>query len=404
MRGRLPNTFGGRHTTKAVRVEPSWPGRAVPVVNQSPRQPTARTMELPDADSDMMRILRAWWIYGAEGPERATRVFIAALDIGAISLLINSFYRDRSYLPAWLLYDLAGIHEHVNLEKLSGALGITTAVLAGACATFIGSIAQHTLEIRPTRADVLAPRVLMCLVVAFLSALIATLTFGTLVAVSPANTSGLHWSVMLAAVVQLLSSALFVIFAMALIVPNLPAARMADSLITALSYMWPVLYGLLGVLAIATPGLELPMERVMLLSVSIVMSQIFIAHGWVRMSRGTQRYMGWLEGRQRAANRWAMSSVVITAGFLLSVLIRREYSDWIVMLGVCLLAISWSLAVLHLQVWVEGTRKAARYAGTRGTLSGRHETPAARRGILRWPEPGRGRSGSLDPWRRSRRG
>jgi len=205
-------------------------------------------------------------------------------------------------------------------------------------------------------------RALTTLSVAFLAGFVATLTFGILVGVLDTGARPQQWAVMLGALTLMVTSSLLLIFVLILLIPNKGDIRHGDEFGNVFSYTWPVFFGLLIVMAQAAPGWGQLAGRPLLAAVCVTLLQIAVPHGYLRNKCGESRYAARIRDASAWSNRLFMVTMWVTVGLLLIVLIEPDVNLDILEVLIWILLLIWAFGLLFMQIWVEGTRKATRYA------------------------------------------
>lgn len=304
-----------------------------------------------------------WWHYGAVGNDKFFRAFLAALaglSFLAFLLELSGITHFSMLLPG----QLASFSSAANLEKLAIALGLASAIMAGACMTFMGVLVPQSPDSSAPHSNLRA-RALIGMSVAFLASFIATLTFGILAAIAGIVTSSQEWAVMFAAFVLVITSSLLLIFVFIVLIPNRVdgnrrTARLGDKFGNVFSYAWVMFFLLLILLGQAAPEWGDRAGLPIMAAVFISLLQIAFPHGLCRWRLPEDGYLDLLNRMNSYAHRSFMLTILVTVVILCAVLVRPNLSDRILMFLIYLLLVLWSTGLLFLQVWVEGTRKMLR--------------------------------------------
>jgi hypothetical protein len=305
--------------------------------------------------------LMFWWHYGAKGSDRFYRgllTSLAVLSFAAFLLEITHTTHVSSYLPNRTLQ----LHTCTNMKSLATALGISSAIMAGACVTFMGVLAQQSANASIPSLVALYPRALMSLSVAFLASFIATLTFGILLAITTeSQASAQHWAVMFAALTLMFTSTLLLIFVLILLFPNKGRKRLGDEFGRVFSIAWLVFFGLMILMAQSAPHWGPGAGPALILAMCLTLLQIFYPHGQRRWKNGKSQYKSMIDSKRSRANTLFMLTILWTVVMLIAIIVSPGLCDAVLLGAVYILLILWSSGLLFLQIWVEGTRKQNRY-------------------------------------------
>jgi hypothetical protein len=305
--------------------------------------------------------LMFWWHYGAEGGEKFFRAFLASL--AGLSLLVFLLQLGGViHLALPPISKLADLPISADMETLATALGIASAIMAGACMTFMGVLVPQLMDAVGSPRSDLRIRALIGLAVAFLASFVAALTFGILVAVTDVTASPQHWAVMFAALTLLVTSSLLLIFVLILLIPNRASKRFGDEFGTIFSSAWFVFFGLLIMMGQAAPEWGVDSGLPILAAMFISTLQIVVPHGYQRWKRGEDSYRDFVARKSSRANYCFMVTIVVAVAVLFAVLAFPGLCRRCIVTAIWLLLGLWSTGLLFLQIWVEGTRKMPRYA------------------------------------------
>ena len=304
-----------------------------------------------------------WWHYGANEQDKFFRAFLAILaGISFMALMLELC--GITYFSAILPRNLEYFSSGADLDKLAKALGIASAIMAGACMTFMGVLLPQTPDPPELHSD-LRVRALIGMSVAFLASFIATLTFGTLAAFTDNVAAHHKWAVMFAALILTLTSSLLLIFVFIVLIPNRDnadggIARLGDEFGNVFSYAWIIFFLLLILLGQAAPKWGVRAGPPIMAAVFISLLQIVFPHGLCRWRLAEGGYQHLLNRMNSYAHRSFMLAILLTAVILCAVLIYPDLSIRILVFFILLLLLLWSTGLLFLQIWVEGTRKLTR--------------------------------------------
>ena len=302
-----------------------------------------------------------WWHYGAVGQDKFFRAFLAMLS----GLSLIAFVLDITHiinLSAFLPPKLEHIKDITNMKDLATALGISSAIMAGACTTFMSALAQHTAGTVVSESHDIRSRALMTIYVAFVASFIATVTFGVLYAITTETpASAQHWAIMYSALTLMVTSSLLLIFVLILLIPNEGGKRLGDELGTVFSYTWPVFFCLLILMAQAAPSWGRDAGPAILFAIFISTLQIVVPYGSIRWRRGDRRFALFVDSMRSRANILFMWTIMVAFITFSAVIVWPQLNRSLILIAIYAQMVLWSLGLVFLQIWVEGTRKMCRY-------------------------------------------